>query len=83
CIYGIPREAPYLIKINPTTDSVSRINMSRQGYTNSVLAPNGYIYALPGGYDNATNNILKIDVGVGVCQNFKESTLLSPFLNKY
>lgn len=81
-IYGIPRAGYNLLKINPATDAISRINMSMSEQGQAILAPNGCIYALPL-YGSGINRILKINPGADVCQNFKESTLLSPYLNKY
>ncbi len=81
-IYGVPRDTNYIAKINPANDSMlPSVYSAAKNYANAILAPNGYIYAFPNGPGNVY--ILKLNPGADVCQNFKESTLLSPYLNKY
>lgn len=55
-IYGIPRSATQIIKIDTTTNTISNIGASN-GYSGAVLSANGYIYGTP----FTSSFILKLD----------------------
>lgn len=79
-IYGMPRSTTSPLLVNSQNGSYSTVNLSYSGYTWGRLAPNGCIYAVPleGGNNKS---ILKIQINTD--RNFKESTLLSPYMNNY
>ncbi|MBR0239488.1 MAG: hypothetical protein IJQ39_15455 [Thermoguttaceae bacterium] len=80
-IYCSPCNSNSVAVFNPANNNVSTIYAGTSKYRAGVLSPNGYIYFIPN--KNGTQPLLKVNPGADVCQNFKESTLLSPFLNKY
>ena len=50
-------------------------------YRSGILAANNSIYCCPGSTENV--KILKISINIDGGRNFKESTILSPFMYKY
>lgn len=81
-IYGSPNVyINSVIVYTPQNNSFTFINAGTNLYRHGILAPNGCIYFIPN--KNGTQPLLKVNPGADVCRNFKESTLLSPFLNRY
>lgn len=56
-------------------------NSNANYYGSAILAKNGCIFCCPGSTANV--KILKISINIEDGKNFKESTILSPYLNKY
>ena len=54
---------------------------STNAYSGAILAPNGCIYSISAN-SNFTHGFLKIKIEITGGRNFKESTLLSPFMNR-
>ncbi len=79
--YFIKRSASSIGRVDVMTNTALTSLSCSNNYVTGILAPNGCIYAP---CTDATNKgILKISINIEGGRNFKESTLLSPFLNKY
>ena len=79
-IYGIPHSLGYVLRIDPsddTVDSVGTVYGGSSKYWGGVLAPNGSIYGIPA----SATDILKIS-GIGTIGGGKKA-LLSPYVNKF
>lgn len=71
--------------VNNTTTVIGQIPYNDRNdayyYMSGILAANNCVYCCPGGTANV--KILKISINIDGGRNFKESTILSPFMNKY
>ena len=83
-----PQSFPEVVEYDSVNNShtiVDSTSYSRNSnanyYSSAILAKNGCIYCCPGSTANV--KILKISINIEGGKNFKESTILSPYLNKY
>ena len=81
-LYLLNRDGQNIRRIDTVTNSVLSTITRSCYYSVPILAPNGCMYATAAQYLNG-KGILKISLNISDGRNFKESTLLSPYLNKY
>lgn len=81
-LYLLNRDGQNIRRIDTVTNSVLSTITRSCYYSVPILAPNGCMYATACENLNG-KGILKISLNISDGRNFKESTLLSPYLNKY
>ena len=84
----LPQSFPNITEYDTLSNQITNIastiysaSSNANYYHSGILAANNCIYCCPGGTANV--KILKISIDIDGGKYFKESTILSPFLNKY
>ena len=85
---ALPQSFPNVTEFDVVNNQITNVastiytaNSDSYYYRSGILAANNSVYCCPGGTANV--KILKISINIDGGRNFKESTILSPFMNKY